>query len=95
VPPTPISWWIGFHVALVFLLAVELVYARRQIRLHRDPLHTAIAATTLWVAAALAFALFLRFSMGGAGSLQYLAGYVLEESMSVDNLFVFLVLFRP
>jgi tellurite resistance protein TerC len=94
VPATPISYWIGFHLALVFLLAVELVYARRQIRLHRDPLRTAIAATTLWVAAALAFALFLHFSMGTASSLQYLAGYTLEESLSVDNLFVFLVLFR-
>jgi len=93
VPATPISYWIGFHLALLFLLAVELVYARRQIRLHRDPLRTAIAATTLWIAAALAFGLFLRFSTGTAGSLQYLAGYVLEESMSVDNLFVFLVLF--
>ena len=92
-PATPISYWIGFHLALLFLLAVELVYARRQIRLHRDPLRTAIAATTLWIAAALAFALFLHFSMGTASSLQYLAGYVLEESMSVDNLFVFLVLF--
>ncbi len=92
-PATPISYWIGFHLALLFLLAVELVYARRQIRLHRDPLRTAIAATTLWIAAALAFGLFLRFSTGTAGSLQYLAGYVLEESMSVDNLFVFLVLF--
>jgi tellurite resistance protein TerC len=94
VPATPISYWIGFHLALLFLLAVELVYARRQIRLHRDPFRTAIAATTLWIAAALAFGLFLRFSMGTAGSLQYLAGYALEESLSVDNLFVFLILFR-
>jgi tellurite resistance protein TerC len=94
VPATPISYWIGFHLALLSLLAVELVYARRQIRLHRDPLRTAIAATTLWIAAALAFGLFLRFSMGTASSLQYLAGYALEESLSVDNLFVFLILFR-
>jgi tellurite resistance protein TerC len=94
VPATPISYWIGFHLALLFLLTVELVYARRQIRLHRDPFRTAIAATTLWIAAALAFALFLHFSMGTASSLQYLAGYALEESLSVDNLFVFLVLFR-
>ena len=93
-PATPISYWIGFHLALLSLLAVELVYARRQIRLHRDPLRTAIAATTLWIAAALAFGLFLRFSMGTASSLQYLAGYALEESLSVDNLFVFLILFR-
>jgi tellurite resistance protein TerC len=93
VPPTPLSHWIGFHLALLMLLAVELVYARRQIRLNRDPHHTAIVCTTLWIAAALAFALYLRHANGPTASVQYLAGYVLEESMSVDNLFVFLLLF--
>jgi tellurite resistance protein TerC len=94
VPPTPLSHWIGFHLALLFLLAIELVYARRQIRLGRSPRRTAIAATTLWIAAALAFAAYLHFSLGAASSLQYLAGYAIEESLSIDNLFVFLLLFR-
>ena len=93
-PHTPLTDWIGFHFALLILLAVELVYARRQIRLGRDPHHTAIAATTLWIAAALAFAVFIRHSMGTPSSVQYLAGYALEESLSIDNLFVFLLLFR-
>jgi tellurite resistance protein TerC len=94
VPATPLSHWIGFHLALLALLAVELVYARRQIRLGRDPHHTAIAATTLWIAAALGFGVFLRYSMGTTSSAQYIAGYALEESLSIDNLFVFLLLFR-
>jgi tellurite resistance protein TerC len=94
VPHTPLSYWIGFHLALLLLLAVELVYALRQKRLGRDPHRTAIAATGLWIAAALVFSVFLRQSLGPASSIQYLAGYVLEESMSVDNLFVFLLLFR-
>jgi tellurite resistance protein TerC len=94
VPVTPLSYWIGFHLALLILLAVELVYARRQIRLGRDPHHTAIAATTLWIAAAMGFGLFLHFAMGTVSSVQYLAGYALEESLSIDNLFVFLLLFR-
>jgi tellurite resistance protein TerC len=93
-PQTPLSHWIGFHLALLVLLAVELVYARRQIRLGRDPHRTAIAATTLWIAAALAFAAWLHHAMGAPSSVQYLAGYALEESLSVDNLFVFLLLFR-
>jgi tellurite resistance protein TerC len=98
-PPTPIASWIGFHVALILLLAVELVYARRQIReqhrLGRDLSHrTAIAATALWIVAALAFAAYIRHTLGTASSLQYLAGYALEESLSIDNLFVFLLLFR-
>ena len=93
-PLTPLSYWIGFHLALLLLLAVEFVYALRQKRLGRDPHRTAVAATGLWIAAALAFSIFLRQSLGTTSSIQYLAGYVLEESMSVDNLFVFLLLFR-
>ena len=94
VPPTPHSHWIGLHLALLLLLAIELLYARREIRRKHNPLHTAIAATALWIAAALAFALYLHHTLSTAASVQYLTGYVLEESMSVDNLFIFLLLFR-
>lgn len=93
-PPTPISYWIGFHLALLLLLAAELLYARRQSRLARSPHRTALAATTLWIAAALALAVFIHHSLGPAASVQYLAGYAIEESLSIDNLFVFLLLFR-
>ncbi len=93
-PPTPLSHWLGFHLALLVLLALELVFARRRRRLGRSQQNTAIAATALWIAAALAFAVFLRHSVGASGSVQYLAGYALEESLSIDNLFVFLLLFR-
>jgi tellurite resistance protein TerC len=98
VPATPLSYWIGFHLALILLLAIELAYARRRsnqppLRTPQSAHRTAIVATTFWIAAALAFAVFLRHTHGPAASIQYLAGYVLEESMSVDNLFVFLLLF--
>jgi tellurite resistance protein TerC len=91
---TPIADWVGFHLALLLLLALEYFFARRQRRLGRNPQHTAIAATILWTAAALGFALFIRHEMGGTASVQYLAGYALEQSLSIDNLFVFLLLFR-
>jgi tellurite resistance protein TerC len=91
---TPLADWIGFHLVLLVLLALEYFFARRQRRLGRNPQHTAIAATVLWTAAALAFALFIRHAMGGTASVQYLAGYALEQSLSIDNLFVFLLLFR-
>jgi tellurite resistance protein TerC len=103
VPATPLSHatlteWIGFHIALLLLLAVELAIARR--RANRPPnrtpqsaQRTAIAATTLWIAAAFAFALYLHHTLGASASIQYLAGYALEESLSVDNLLVFLLLF--
>jgi tellurite resistance protein TerC len=89
---TPISHWIGFHLFILALLAIELVYARRQGP--RKTHTTAVAATILWVAAALAFALFLLHALGGELTTQYLAGYAIEESLSIDNLFVFLILFR-
>jgi tellurite resistance protein TerC len=89
---TPISHWIGFHLFIVALLATELIYARRQGR--AKTYSTAVAATVLWVAAALAFAVFLFHALGAQSTTQYLAGYAMEESLSVDNLFVFLLLFR-
>jgi tellurite resistance protein TerC len=91
---TPLSYWIGFHLALLILLAAERFYARRQLRLGRLPHRTALAATLLWVAAAVVLAAFIHHSFGAAASVQYLAGYAVEESLSVDNLFVFLLLFR-
>jgi tellurite resistance protein TerC len=94
VPPAPISYWIGFHLALLLLLAAELLYARRQSRLARSPHRTALAATALWIAAALVLAAFIHHSLGPAASVEYLAGYTIEESLSIDNLFVFLLLFR-
>jgi tellurite resistance protein TerC len=89
---TPISYWIGFHLFIFALLAMELLYVRRQgpSKTHS----TSIAATILWVAAAFVFALFLFHTMGGQSATQYLAGYAIEESLSIDNLFVFLILFR-
>jgi tellurite resistance protein TerC len=89
---TPLSFWIGFHVFIFALLGAELIYARRQ---GREKVHTtSIVATSLWVGAALAFALFVLRTMGGESATQYLAGYAIEESLSIDNLFVFLILFR-
>ena len=93
-PATPLSAWIGFHVGLFLLLAVELVYARRQIRLGRNPHRTAIAASALWATAALSFAGYIAWSLGSSSAIQYLAGYAIEQSLSIDNLFVFLLLFR-
>lgn len=87
----PLSHWIGFHSAILILLAVELIYVR-----HQGPTKirsTSIIATTVWIVAALAFGLFIFQTMGGESATQYLAGYAIEESLSIDNLFVFLLLF--
>jgi tellurite resistance protein TerC len=93
---TPLSHWIGFHVFIIALLAMELLYDRRTNPKHTDSQthRTAIAATVLWISVALAFALFILYTMGSVSAVQYLAGYAIEESLSIDNLFVFLLLFH-
>jgi tellurite resistance protein TerC len=97
---TPLSHWIGFHVYIIALLAVELLYARRgapptgadaaRSKIQR----TSIVATILWIAAALVFAFFILRTLGSVSAVEYLAGYAIEESLSIDNLFVFLLLFQ-
>ena len=98
--PVPPGRWVGFHLALLILLTAELVFARRGLaalgpeararRQHR----TAIAATVMWITAALLFAAWILHEQGSAAATQFLAGYTIEESLSIDNLFVFLLLFR-
>jgi tellurite resistance protein TerC len=87
---TPLSYWITFHVALVALLGLEYL-------LHLavpDTRRKAMWATVMWAGAALGLAVLLSRRYHVAGATQYLAGYALEQAMSLDNLFVFLLLFR-
>ncbi len=87
---TPVSYWIGFHVALLALLGVEYL-------LHLalpDPRRKAMVAVLLWLSAALVFAALLVRPFQAVGATQFLAGYALEQTLSADNLFVFLLLFR-
>ncbi len=82
--------WIAFHAALLVLLTAESLM-RRWIP---TPRRRATYATVLWTAASLIlFGLIWRV-WGNNPALQYIAGYAMEEALSVDNLFVFLLLFR-
>lgn len=89
---TPLAHWIGFHLCLIVLLGVELVYYRTH--KHTPIQKKSMVATALWIGAALAFALFVFRTLGTQSTSEYLASYALEEALSIDNLFVFLLLFR-
>ncbi|MBS1821792.1 MAG: TerC/Alx family metal homeostasis membrane protein [Acidobacteria bacterium] len=94
---TPASYWVGFHLFVFTLMALEFVYIRwQQKKYGADKVvhSTSVAATCLWVGAALALALFVLRAMDAEGATQYLAGYAIEEALSIDNLFVFLLLFK-
>lgn len=87
---TPHSFWLYFHLAILLLMAAEFGLHR----LFPDPRRKALYAIILWTAAALAFAAVLVHPYGSRGAVQYVAGWALEEALSIDNLFVFLLLFR-
>jgi len=87
------AWWIGFHaVVAVVLIADSLLPGHRSDTRHAQ---TAAWLATLGVAlVAAGFAGWVAVAMGRQTALEFVAGYTIEASLSVDNLFVFLVLFE-
>lgn len=83
------AWWAGFHAVVAALLVGEwLLFGRRASR------YAAWLGTAAVVAAAAAFAIWLGVSHGRQTALEFIAGYTIEASLSVDNLFVFMVIFQ-
>ncbi|HXG04450.1 MAG TPA: TerC family protein [Candidatus Binatia bacterium] len=89
--PVPLWAWVGFLAFIIGMLAIDLLVFSREG--HRVSLREAAAWSAVWVGLAAAFAAVVAFWMGGAKSLEFITGYVVEWSLSVDNLFVFLVIF--
>jgi len=73
------------------MLALDLGIIQR--KAHFPSLKEAIAWTLFWVTLALLFCLFIYSTRGGQKGLEFLAGYIVEEALSVDNVFVFIVIF--
>jgi tellurite resistance protein TerC len=85
-------FWILFNLFAVGMLVLDLFVFHRRGRVVRS--HEALAWTGLWIALAAAFAGLMFFWQGRQVALEFVTGYVLELSLSVDNLFIFLVIFR-
>ena len=83
--------WIALIGALAVLLAIDLLVVRG--RGGEMSLRAAAVASALWVAVALAFGAVLLLAGERAGAEAYLAGYLVEKSLSLDNVFVFLLVF--
>ena len=83
--------WAGFVVGVVIVLAVDLkISARDQSSTFRE----AVWWSVFWIVLSVGFGFFVWFRYGGEQGLEFFAGYLLEKSLSVDNLFVFVLLFR-
>jgi len=87
-----ILFWVLFNLFVVVMLALDLGIFNRRARTIR--FREALGFSLLWVGLALAFCVLVYFWHGKAASLEFATGYLIELSLSVDNLFVFLVIFR-
>jgi len=85
-------FWILFNLFVIAMLALDLVVLNRSSR--RVSFREALTWSGVWIALAAAFAVLVMFWHGRTPALQFVTGYVIELSLSVDNLFVFLVIFR-
>jgi tellurite resistance protein TerC len=87
---TPILW-VGFTVFVLGMLALDLGIFHRDA--HQLRVREALVWTAVWISLALLFNLGVYFWFGSERALEFLTGYVIEKALSVDNKFVFLVIF--
>ena len=88
---TPLLW-LAFNLFVVAAVALDLGVLHR--RAHKLSLREAVRWTALWVALSVAFGFAIALYAGQQKSLEFFTGYVIEKALSVDNLFLFLVIFR-
>jgi tellurite resistance protein TerC len=83
--------WALFGITVVLLLAVDLVMHRGG---HGTSRKSSYIWSAVWIAAGLLFTLVVYRFFGAERAEEYVAAYLMEKSLSVDNLFVFLIIFR-
>jgi tellurite resistance protein TerC len=84
--------WIGFNLFVLALLAIDLGVFHR--KAHSVSIKEATAWSIVWVSLAMIFNVGIYFTWGEDKALEFFTGYVIEKSLSVDNLFVFLMIFQ-
>jgi tellurite resistance protein TerC len=83
--------WSGFALLIVVMLVLDLgIFNRRS---HEISFREAVSWTLVWASLALGFNVWIYREMGREKALEFLAGYLIEQSLSVDNLFVFIMIF--
>lgn len=82
---------ISFTILVLILLIIDLLWHRND---HILSFREALWASAFWISLALIFNLGIYYCRGEKPALEFLAGYLIEKSLSVDNLFIFLVIFK-
>jgi tellurite resistance protein TerC len=85
-----LQWWLMFHAAILVMLLIDLFTSKEKskLTLKRD-----ILFSIIWIGIGLAFGAIIFFEFGSEEGLKYITAYVTEKALSIDNLFVFIVIF--
>ena len=88
---TDLSFWIGFNVFVLLMLALDLGVFNR--KAHEVSIKEAMIWTGVWVTLAMCFNGLIYYWQGEVKALEFFTGYVIEKALSVDNIFVFVLIF--
>ena len=88
----PVLYWIIFNVFIFLMLFLDLGVFHKQE--HEVKMKEAFTWTLVWVAAALIFNVLVYFYLGEKPAIEFFTGYLIEKSLSMDNIFVFVVIFE-
>jgi len=86
-----IGFWIGFVAFVVVMLTLDLFVFHKKDTVMK--VKTALLWSAFWIGLAVVFNIGVYYFMGEQKALEFLTGYLIEESLSVDNLFVFIMIF--
>jgi tellurite resistance protein TerC len=84
--------WVGFNLFVLAMLALDLFVLHR--KAHEVGWREALVVSAAWIGLALVFNAGVYYWRGREKALEFLTGYLMEKSLSVDNIFVFLLIFR-
>ena len=87
----PLWFWIAFHVGVFIVLAIDLVGFNR--KAHVITIREATIWSIVWVTLSLSFNVLVWHLKGPQAALEFFTGYLIEYSLSVDNIFVFVLIF--
>ena len=87
----PVFWWVAFNAFVIVMLSLDLGVFHR--KAHTVSIKEALLWSAVWITLALAFNTWVYFEMGWLKATEFFTGYVVEKSLSVDNLCIIAVLF--
>jgi tellurite resistance protein TerC len=83
--------WVGFNLFILIMLVLDLGVFHR--KAHAVTVKEALIWTGIWVTLAFCFNIFIYYYFGNEKAFEFFTGYVIEKSLSVDNIFVFIMIF--